>query len=121
MFKPTTADISTNVTTIIITWTKAISQIRNCYYHPGGHLLYDVNRAASPEEGSKIIQSTLLDGAALKRFQTMLVTQGVDPELAETLVQDEYNHRTDPVLLPSNYVTELTCSKTGKTSTIGAR
>ena len=43
----------------------------------------------------------------------MITVQGVDPELAELLVQEDYHDDNDPVLIPSNYVTDLICYDSG--------
>jgi hypothetical protein len=51
----------------------------------------------------------------------MLVAQGVDSDLATSLVKEDYYDENGPVLLPSNSKTDLTCIETGKKVTVEMR
>ncbi|XP_014780217.1 thymidine phosphorylase [Octopus bimaculoides] len=55
----------------------------------GAHLLLMMKKVQSLEEGLKKIQVSINDGTALKKFQDMMVAQGVDNAIAHQLCQSE--------------------------------
>ncbi|KAK2160397.1 hypothetical protein LSH36_134g04034 [Paralvinella palmiformis] len=89
----------------------------------GGYLLYNVGKASSPDEGSKMIAKSLSDGSAMAKFCQMLKAQGVSEENADKLCSKDSDvfsvipkakHRTDVPALHTGYVTDinaLVCAK----------
>lgn len=47
------------------------------------------NHVQSIDEGREKIRQTFKDGSALKKFEEMIVGQGVDPSVASLLIKDE--------------------------------
>ncbi|GAB1598623.1 thymidine phosphorylase-like [Argonauta hians] len=53
----------------------------------GGQLLLMMNQVSCLKEGVKTIQNCIADGSALKKFQQMMVAQGVQEGIAEALCE----------------------------------
>ncbi|XP_029603115.1 thymidine phosphorylase-like isoform X1 [Salmo trutta] len=71
----------------------------------GGLLLWMVGRAGSLEEGKKVISTTLQNGAALEKFQNMMIGQGVTSQIAASLCSTNTDYYG--ILRRAHYQTEL--------------
>ncbi|XP_038048431.1 thymidine phosphorylase-like [Patiria miniata] len=81
----------------------------------GGYLLYNSGKASTPEAGIAAINSTLQDGSACKKFQAMLLSQGVSVGVAEKLCTNAMGCVDDAwkVLKRAAYTTELSAERSG--------
>uniref|UniRef100_A0A8C7LM12 Thymidine phosphorylase n=1 Tax=Oncorhynchus kisutch TaxID=8019 RepID=A0A8C7LM12_ONCKI len=71
----------------------------------GGLLLWMIGRAGSLEEGKKVISTTLQNGAALEKFQNMMIGQGVASQIAASLCSTNADYYS--ILRLAHYQTEL--------------
>jgi len=69
----------------------------------GGLLLLSANLVQSREEGEAQIEQVLHNGLALAKFKEMLIFQGVDPQLAEALIQADNKKVLQPALFTSTF------------------
>uniref|UniRef100_A0A8C7VTI3 Glycosyl transferase family 3 domain-containing protein n=1 Tax=Oncorhynchus mykiss TaxID=8022 RepID=A0A8C7VTI3_ONCMY len=71
----------------------------------GGLLLWMIGRAGSLDEGKKVISTTLQNGAALEKFQNMMIGQGVASQIAASLCSTNADYYS--ILRRAHYQTEL--------------
>ncbi|XP_070996772.1 thymidine phosphorylase-like isoform X1 [Oncorhynchus clarkii lewisi] len=71
----------------------------------GGLLLWMIGRAGSLDEGKKVISTTLQNGAALEKFQNMMIGQGVANQIAASLCSTNADYYS--ILRRAHYQTEL--------------
>uniref|UniRef100_A0AAZ3PDB1 Thymidine phosphorylase n=1 Tax=Oncorhynchus tshawytscha TaxID=74940 RepID=A0AAZ3PDB1_ONCTS len=71
----------------------------------GGLLLWMIGRAGNLEEGKKVISTTLQNGAALEKFQNMMIGQGVTSQIAASLCSTNADYHS--ILRRAHYQTEL--------------
>ena len=76
----------------------------------GSYLLQHTGKAVSPEDGAQKLMRTLQDGSAMEHFQKMLIAQGVAPDTAK-LVSNEQT--MTQVLTPAKHITPLTAQTSG--------
>lgn len=81
-----------------------------CFWFVGGQLVALSGLASSPEAGVKMIEGVLKDGTALKKFEEMIVCQGVEPEIARKLCHGD----THAVLGTARHETEIPAKGSGK-------
>ena len=62
-----------------------LSKLLSFNNHTGGQLLFLSGNADSAEKGEADLKKTLNNGEAVKKFQEMIIKQGVDSNTAEAL------------------------------------
>ena len=77
----------------------------------GGYLLFNVGKASSAEEGSKMIANSLSDGSAMAKFCQLLQAQGVSKDVAEKLCSRDDDAFS--VLPKAKHQTDVPALRTG--------
>ncbi|KAM4615206.1 thymidine phosphorylase [Polymixia lowei] len=77
----------------------------------GGVLLMMTGRVSSLLEGSRLVSETVIGGAALSKFQTMMEAQGVASEVARSLCSAHSDYHS--VLRKAEHQTELKTHRDG--------
>ncbi|XP_077984719.1 thymidine phosphorylase-like [Glandiceps talaboti] len=92
--------------------------LNNLVCRLGGNLLHAIGEVASEEEGIAKINQVLHNGSAIKKFQNMIVAQGVKEDVAERLCDRDTGPWSE--LREAKHKTELKCNKTGSVGSINA-
>ena len=72
--------------------------LENLTCEQGGRLLLLTNKAKSMDEGREMIRDSFKNGSALRKFQEMIVGQGVSPSIAEALVGTDDEAKVNSIL-----------------------
>ena len=75
--------------------------------------MWMIGRAGSLDEGKKVISTTLQNGAALEKFQNMMIGQGVASQIAASLCSTNADYYS--ILRRAHYQTELETQGHGNT------
>ena len=85
----------------------------------GQYMVYGAGGASSPEEARKLLENTIRDGSALKKFAEMVEAQGGDPSYIYDTDKFEKARYIEPVASPSDgYVRSIKTDDVGIASLI---